>query len=56
MSKLSQIGVRFEPEQREALDRIAAEQQRPVSSVVRLAVSEWLASLGRTENAERRAA
>jgi predicted transcriptional regulator len=56
MSKLSQIGVRFEPEQREALDRIAAEQQRPVSSVVRLAVSEWLAEKAACEEPQKQAA
>jgi uncharacterized protein (DUF1778 family) len=42
MAKKTPIPVRFEPEQRAALERAAAEEGESLSEVVRDAVKKWM--------------
>ena len=46
MAKKSAFGVRLEPEEREALDRAAADDDRALSAFVRRIVVEWLDANG----------
>lgn len=46
MVKRDPISVRLDPEQREALERAAAADARPVSALIRKIVGEWLAKNG----------
>jgi uncharacterized protein (DUF1778 family) len=54
MSMLAPINIRFEPDQRAALERAASEERRKLSELVRLVVLDWLAD--REKQTERRAA
>lgn len=46
MAKNVALGIRLEPAERDALDRLAAEQRRPVSSLARAAIADWLEERG----------
>ena len=43
MSKRTPIAIRFDPAQREALDRAAAEERRTLSDMIRIVLADWLA-------------
>jgi hypothetical protein len=42
MTKKEPIGVRFDPDERAALERAAAADDRPISALCRKIVAEWL--------------
>lgn len=42
MTKKDSIGVRLEPDEREALERAAADDARPMSALARKVLVEWL--------------
>lgn len=42
MSKTEPIGVRLEPEERAALERAAAVEERSLSAMARIAIVFWL--------------
>lgn len=42
MTKTEPIGVRLEPEERAAIEAAAAADDRPVSSLMRKIIVEWL--------------
>lgn len=46
MAKTKHIGVRLEPDEREALERAAASDDRPLSALIRKIVAEWLRTNG----------
>ena len=46
MTKKPPIGVRFEPDELEALAKAAAADDRPPSALVRKIVAEWLRKHG----------
>jgi hypothetical protein len=46
MPKTDPIGVRLDPEERAALERAAAADDRPVSALCRKIVAEWLRKNG----------
>jgi len=54
--RLQRTQVLLEPEQHEALTRLAAEEGRSLSSLVREAVEEYLTDKGRNEEYELQAA
>jgi hypothetical protein len=46
MAKTKHIGVRFEPAERDALERAAMGDDRPTAALVRKIVVEWLRANG----------
>jgi hypothetical protein len=54
VSKRTAIAIRFEIEQREDLDRAAAEERRSLSDLIRIIIADWLAE--RNTEQPRRAA
>jgi hypothetical protein len=46
MPKTDPIGVRLDPEERAALERAAAADDRPLSALCRRIVAEWLRKNG----------
>lgn len=46
MTKTEPIGVRLEPEERAAIEAAAAADDRPVSSLMRRIIVEWLRKNG----------
>lgn len=54
MSKLAPIPIRFDPDVKEALERVAAAEGRSVSGMIRFIVAEWLREHGRLPLPERK--
>jgi hypothetical protein len=52
MAKNTQLGVRLEPEEREALERAAQADARPQSALVRKIVVDWLRENGWLKTAD----
>lgn len=46
MSKADPFGVRLEPEERAALERAAANEERSLSAMARIAIAYWLRKNG----------
>ena len=47
MAKNAPLGIRFEPDEREALDKAAAADARTTSALARKVLVDWLRSQGK---------
>lgn len=54
MTKTDPIGVRLEPEERAALERAAAADDRSLSAMARKIITEWLKKAGHLKRAPKR--
>lgn len=53
MTKTDPVGIRLEPEERAALERAAAADDRPMSALARKILVEWLRKHGHLKGAKR---
>lgn len=54
MDRSEQIGVRLAPEERTALERAAKADDRPVSTLARRIILEWLRANGHLKETKKR--
>lgn len=54
MTKERPIGIRFEPEERAALERAAAADDRTMAAMARKIITEWLKKAGHLKKAPKR--